>query len=93
VTTKELHQAQVERCVDNMLGMLNNGVLALMTSIGHRPGLFDTMTILPPFTSAQLAAAAGLHERYGRKYLGTMVTAGVVDVDPASARFVLPAEW
>jgi hypothetical protein len=67
VTTKELHQAQVERCVDNMLGMLNNGVLALMTSLGHRPGLFDTMTNLPPSTSAQIAAAAGLHKRYGRE--------------------------
>jgi hypothetical protein len=74
-----------------LLGMLNNGVLALMTSIGHRTGLFDTTTILPPSTSAQIAAAAGLHMRYGRVWLGTMVTIGVVDVDPASTRFVLPA--
>ena len=92
MTTQELHQAQVERCVDIMLGMLNIGVLALMTSIGHRPGLLDTMTILPLSASAQIAAAVDLHMRYGREWLGTMVTAGVVDVDPASTRFVLPAE-
>lgn len=93
MTTKELHQAQVERCLDIMLGMLNNGVLTLMTSIGHRPRLFDTITILPPSTRAQIAAAADLHKRYGHEWLGTMVTAGVVAVDPASTRFVLPAEW
>jgi hypothetical protein len=67
VTTKELHQAELERCADNMLGMLNNEILALMTSIGHRTGLSGTTTILPPSTSAQIAAAAGLHKRYGRE--------------------------
>jgi len=92
VTAKELHQAQVERYADNMLGMLSNGELALMMSIGHRKGLCDTMTIFLPSTSAQIAAAAGLHERYGREWLGTMVTTGVIDVDPASMRFILPAE-
>jgi hypothetical protein len=67
VTTIELHQAQLERCADNMLGMLNNEILALMTSIGHRTGLSGTTTILPASTSAQIAAAAGLHKRYGRE--------------------------
>ena len=43
--TKELNQAQVERCVDNMLGMLNNGALAQMTSIGQRTELCDTIPI------------------------------------------------
>jgi hypothetical protein len=50
-----------------MLGMLNNEILALMTSIGHRTGLSGTTTILPASTSAQIAAAAGLHKRYGRE--------------------------
>ena len=76
-----------------MLGMLNNEILALMTSIGQRTGLFDTMSTLPPSISAQIAAATGLHKRYGHEWLGAMVTAGVVDVDPASTRTVLPAEW
>ena len=67
MTTKELHQAKLERCADNMLGMLNNEILALMTSIGHRTGLSGTTTILPASTSAQIAAAAGLHKRYGRE--------------------------
>src|SRR5688572_3384507 len=76
-----------------MLGMLNNVALVLMTSNGQRTGLSGTTTLLPPSTSARTAAAAGLHKQYGREWLGAMVTARVVDVDPASTRFVLPAEW
>jgi 2-polyprenyl-3-methyl-5-hydroxy-6-metoxy-1,4-benzoquinol methylase len=89
---KEVNQAQAEAFAGKMLGMLNSGALALMTSIGHRTGLFDTMANMPPSTSAQIAAAAGLHERYVREWLGAMVTAGVVEVDPSTTRFVLPAE-
>jgi 2-polyprenyl-3-methyl-5-hydroxy-6-metoxy-1,4-benzoquinol methylase len=92
MTPKEINQAQAEAFAEKMLGMLNSGALALMTSIGHRTGLFDTMANLPPSTSAQIATAAGLHERYVREWLGAMVTAGVVEVDPVTTRFVLPAE-
>jgi 2-polyprenyl-3-methyl-5-hydroxy-6-metoxy-1,4-benzoquinol methylase len=63
-----------------------------MASIGHRTGLFDAMSGLPPSTSAEIAKKAGLNERYVREWLGAMVTAGVVEVDPTSTRYVLPAE-
>jgi len=75
-----------------MLGILNNAALALMTSIGHRTGLFDTMAGLPPSTSAQIAAAAGLNERYVREWLGAMVVGRIVDYDPASGGYHLPVE-
>jgi len=74
-----------------MLGMLNNGVLTLMTSIGHRPRLFDTITSSPVHTRAN-RCRSDLHKRYGHE-CWHQVTAGVVAVDPASTRFVLPAEW
>jgi SAM-dependent methyltransferase len=47
---------------------------------------------LPPATSAEIAAAANLHERYVREWLGAMVTSGVVEVDAATQRYWLPAE-
>jgi hypothetical protein len=43
--TKALNQSQVERCVDNMLGMLNSAALAQMTSIGQRVELRDTIPL------------------------------------------------
>ena len=63
-----------------------------MASIGHRTGLFDVMRDLPPSTSEGIAATAGLNERYVREWLGAMVTAGVVEVDPSTSHFRLPAE-
>ena len=63
-----------------------------MVSVGHRTGLFDVMSQSPPATSEELAARAGLNERYVREWLGAMVTARVVTIDPATSRFSLPAE-
>jgi 2-polyprenyl-3-methyl-5-hydroxy-6-metoxy-1,4-benzoquinol methylase len=63
-----------------------------MVSIGHRTGLFDLMSKLPPATSKEIAAQAGLNERYVREWLGAMVTARMVEVDPAALHFSLPAE-
>ena len=63
-----------------------------MVSVGHSTGLFDVLRTLPLATSHEIATRAGLHERYVREWLGAMVAAGVVEVDPATNRFVLPAE-
>ena len=75
-----------------LLGALNDGALCLMVSIGHRTGLFDALRELPPSTSAEIAAAARLNERYVREWLGAMTTSGVVELDPKTRRYTLPAE-
>lgn len=75
-----------------LLDTLNYGALCLMISIGHRAGIFDVMRGLPPSTSHEIATTAELNERYVREWLGAMATAGVVDLDPSSARYVLPPE-
>jgi ubiquinone/menaquinone biosynthesis C-methylase UbiE len=77
---------------DRLLTVLNHGGLCLMISVGHRTGLFDAMKEMEPSTSAEIAAKAGLNERYVREWLGAMVTGKIVEVDPESNRFSLPAE-
>jgi 2-polyprenyl-3-methyl-5-hydroxy-6-metoxy-1,4-benzoquinol methylase len=72
--------------------VLNSGALCLMTSVGHRTGLFDTMANLPPSSAVAIAQAAALNERYVREWLGAMVAAGVVDLDPDRGLYTLPAE-
>ena len=84
--------AIAEAFAQRMVGVLNDAGLALMTSIGHRVGLFDTLSELPASTSQQIADAAGLQERYVREWLGAMTVSGVVDYDPASGSYRLPAE-
>jgi hypothetical protein len=88
----EVDRAKAEAFAGRLLAALNDGALCLMVSVGHRTGLFDTMSQSPPSTSEELAARAGLNERYVREWLGAMTTARVVDVDPATRRFSLPAE-
>ncbi len=75
-----------------LAGALNGGALCLMMSLGHRTGLFDAMADTVPRTSAELAATAGLNERYVREWLGALVAADVVEVDPETARYRLPPE-
>lgn len=82
----------VQQFAGSMLGALTAGSTALMVSVGHRTGLFDAMAGLPPSTSPQVAAAAGLHERYVREWLGAMTTSRVVVHDAADDTYRLPAE-
>jgi len=84
--------AKAEAFAGQFLTALSHGSLCLMVSIGHRTGLLDAVSGLPPSTSAEIAQKAGLNERYVREWLGAMVTAGVVEVDPTSTRYELPAE-
>ena len=75
-----------------MLGMINGAMLALMTSIAHRAGLFDVMATLPPSTSEEIARAAGLDERYVREWLAAMTAGRIVEFDAAGRTYRLPPE-
>jgi 2-polyprenyl-3-methyl-5-hydroxy-6-metoxy-1,4-benzoquinol methylase len=88
----QVDPAGAEAFARKLLTTLNDGALCLMVSVGHRTGLFDTMSQLPPARSNEIAARAGLNERYVREWLGAMVTGGVVRFDSDSHRYSLPAE-
>ena len=75
-----------------LVGVLNSGALCLMTSVGHRVGLFDAMADLSAAGSEAIAARSGLNERYVREWLGAMVAGGVVDYDPRDGTYALPRE-
>lgn len=87
-----IDREQAEAFAVRMVGVLNDGALAIMISIGHRVGLFDVMADLPPSTSEEIGDAADLEERYVREWLGAMATAGVVHYDPAARTYALPPE-
>ncbi len=91
-TRLSFDQSKAEAFAGKVLTALNDGALCLMVSIGHRTGLFDVMSQSPPARSEEIAARAGLNERYVREWLGAMVTGRVVGFDPASVRYSLPAE-
>ena len=74
------------------LGILNDGALSLMMSIGHKTGLFDSMDGQDPATSAEIAANSGLDERYVREWLSALACGGIVDYAPSNETFCLPQE-
>lgn len=77
---------------DRFVTMLNNGMLLLMVSVGHRTGLFDRLADGVARTSAQLAEETNLNERYVREWLGAMVTGRIVERDPETGAHRLPPE-
>lgn len=77
---------------ERLLGVLNQGALCLMISIGHRTGLFDALRELPSAGHEAIARAANLDERYVVEWLGAMVTGGLVEYDPATQSYLLPEE-
>jgi SAM-dependent methyltransferase len=91
-TTTAIDEAKAQAFAGQMVGFLNGAAVAMMASIGHRTGLFDKLAMLPPSTSAEIAEAAGLNERYVREWLGTMTTARVVNYDPGTRKYSLPPE-
>ncbi len=88
-TTAATPAADPDEVAGRVVGILNDGAICLLTSIGHELGLFETLASLPPATSAQVADAAGLDERYVREWLGGMVTAGFVQYVPDDRTYYL----
>jgi 2-polyprenyl-3-methyl-5-hydroxy-6-metoxy-1,4-benzoquinol methylase len=88
----QLDQAKVEAFGGTMMGVLNGGMLSLMTSIGHQTGLFEAMADLPASSSEEIAQAAGLNERYVREWLAAMATGKIVEHEPGDDTYELPPE-
>ncbi|CDO89380.1 transcriptional regulator [Mycobacterium triplex] len=81
----------VEEFAGRVVSAIDDASLVILLSIGHQTGLLDTMAEVGPVTSAQLADAAGLNERYVREWLGGMTTGHVVDYDADTGTYSLPA--
>jgi 2-polyprenyl-3-methyl-5-hydroxy-6-metoxy-1,4-benzoquinol methylase len=90
VSTTEVDPEAAGEFAGRMVGLLNDALLSLLVSVGHRTGLYDAMATLPPSTSEEVARATGLHERYVREWLNGMTVGGFVTYDPATKTYVLP---
>ena len=55
----ETAERRPEAVAERLLGIFNDGGIAVLASIGHQTGLFETLASLPPATSEQVADAAG----------------------------------
>jgi SAM-dependent methyltransferase len=90
-STPQLDEDRVERFAGTLLTTFTAGMTTLMVDLADRTGLLAALAA-GPGSSAELAARAGLTERYVRECLGALATAGLIDYDAGTAAFTLPAE-
>ena len=82
-------EEEIGAAAGHILGLYTGGMLTYMIDIGHSTGLLAAAA-QGWATSDELAARAGLTERYVREWLGAMVTGGLVDYDPERKTYCLP---
>ncbi|MGH2602241.1 MAG: class I SAM-dependent methyltransferase, partial [Dehalococcoidia bacterium] len=90
----EQRDALVGRLFEAAIGAME--VATIYT--GDRLGLYQALDEAGPATPSQIAAAAGIHERYAREWLEQQAVAGILAVeDPAAEaterRYLLPAAY
>ena len=95
MTTAEAPTAPQEAFAERMFGALIATMELACVHIGDRLGLYAALDAGGPQTSADLAARAGVDERYCREWLEQQAAAAVLEVDDADAppqarRFRLP---
>jgi 2-polyprenyl-3-methyl-5-hydroxy-6-metoxy-1,4-benzoquinol methylase len=91
-TTSIVDSEKRQAFVGRVLNDASATFVTTLAALGDRLGLFKTLATGGPATSAELAARAGIHERYAREWLGGMTTAGYLTRSPDTGRFELPPE-
>lgn len=92
MANQDFDKSMAEEFASKMLQILNDGMISLMISIGHKTGLFDLMSESKPSTSQEIAKKTKLNERYVREWLGAMVTGKIVKYDSSTEEYHLPRE-
>src|SRR5512144_1928655 len=83
---------RVRRFAGKVTGDLAGLSASVLAIIGDRLGLFRALDEGGPATSAELAARAGVAERYAREWLYGLHAAGYLELDRERRSFWLPAE-
>lgn len=89
---KALDWGKVKEFAGLMTNDLGAALQGALSYIGDRLGIFKTLADAGPINSADLAAKAGLDERYLREWLGAMTAAKYISYDSATGRYSMPPE-
>jgi hypothetical protein len=75
-----------------MLSDLGGAASVALVRIGDALGLYKILHQHGPTTVAELAAAAGVNQRYLREWLSHQAASNYLSYDPATQKFTLPPE-
>ena len=91
MATQTIDEAKLGAFMERVLGDAAGLMASTLATLGDRVDLFKTLADRPA-TSAELAAAADVNERYAREWLRGMHAAGYVEHDGNGGRYSLPPE-
>lgn len=87
-----LDEIRLNQFIGQMLADLGGALSVSLVRIGDRLGLYRALHADGPMTPGELAAKAGIAERYAREWLSHQAASGYLSYDPGSGRFTLPPE-
>jgi SAM-dependent methyltransferase len=91
MTTETIDEAKLGAFMERVLGNAAGLMASTLATLGDRLGLFKALSS-GPATSAELAVAAEVNERYAREWLRGMHAAGYLELERNSGRYALPPE-
>jgi 2-polyprenyl-3-methyl-5-hydroxy-6-metoxy-1,4-benzoquinol methylase len=84
--------AKLHQFVGQMLSDLGGAASVALVRMGDALGLYKTLHARGPMTTGELAAAAGVNERYLREWASHHAASNYLSYDPATQKFALPEE-
>lgn len=87
-----MNESKLENFVDQVFKDMVAGMAGVMTSLGHRLGLYQAMAGAGALTAAELAQKTQTHERYVLEWLNSQAAAGYVTYSPGDRTYELPDE-
>lgn len=88
--TTTVEPAKIEALAEKVMADFAGGSACYLGALGDALGLFKDLAGNGPATSIELAARAGVAERYVREWLAGVHAAGYVTFDRATGRYELP---
>jgi SAM-dependent methyltransferase len=92
IDTVKINEDKLNAFMGQVVGELGATVNAGLIVVGDRLGLYRAMNDAGPISAGELAERTGTTERYVREWLNAQAAGGFVEYEPASDRYILPAE-
>src|SRR4051795_817925 len=87
-----MDKAKLHQFMGQMLSDLGGAASVALVRIGDALGLYKTLHERGPMTVGELAAAAGVNQRYLREWLSHQAASNYLSYDPQTQKFTLEPE-
>jgi len=88
----KVDETKLNQFIGQMLSDLGGAASVALVRMGDALGLYKTLHARGPMTVGELAAAAGVNERYLREWASHQAASDYLSYDPATQKFTLPEE-